>query len=145
MYRTSTSRYKIHRKSRSQIQRMQLASKQRWRCASCSRLLSWSFEVDHIVALCNGGSDTIQNLQVLCCTCHSEKTYSDLFENILDDEDKVNDTNKVNNNSDNDDDDDDDDDEKNLQTELTSPYFLNYQQNDWESILEKFKYKQPSK
>lgn len=35
-------------------------------------------EVDHIVALTNGGADTEANLQSLCSECHSDKTRSDL-------------------------------------------------------------------
>lgn len=33
---------------------------------------------DHIVALVNGGSDTEDNLQPLCQSCHDEKTRRDL-------------------------------------------------------------------
>lgn len=35
-------------------------------------------EVDHIVALVNGGTDTPDNRQALCGDCHAEKTRRDL-------------------------------------------------------------------
>lgn len=35
-------------------------------------------QVDHIVALINGGADTDDNLQSLCHECHAEKTRRDL-------------------------------------------------------------------
>jgi 5-methylcytosine-specific restriction protein A len=35
-------------------------------------------EVDHIIALVNGGEDTDENTQNLCRPCHDEKTRKDL-------------------------------------------------------------------
>lgn len=35
-------------------------------------------EVDHVVALVNGGPDTDENLQSLCKPCHAVKTTADL-------------------------------------------------------------------
>ena len=35
-------------------------------------------EVDHIVALVNGGEDNHENRQALCSECHAEKTRRDL-------------------------------------------------------------------
>lgn len=35
-------------------------------------------ELDHIVALTNGGTDTDDNLQGLCADCHKDKTAEDL-------------------------------------------------------------------
>lgn len=57
------------------------------RCAMCHRLVEYSarpglgFQLDHIVALDNGGPDTEENCQVLCCgpgSCHEKKTAVDL-------------------------------------------------------------------
>lgn len=52
-------------------------------CAKCGRLVAYphGFELDHVVALVNGGPDTDANCQVLCIGadgCHDAKTRSDL-------------------------------------------------------------------
>lgn len=50
------------------------------KCAKCQRKLSASdsWDVDHVTALCNGGSDEDSNLQVLCDWCHGDKTADDV-------------------------------------------------------------------
>lgn len=47
-------------------------------CSDCGRLYSISFQIDHIIALCNGGTDDWDNLQPLCIECHRKKTVLDL-------------------------------------------------------------------
>lgn len=49
-------------------------------CTACSQLTRYpnGFELDHIVALVNGGSDTRDNRQLLCLDCHRAKTREDL-------------------------------------------------------------------
>lgn len=37
-----------------------------------------AIEVDHVIALCNGGADDDSNLQGLCHDCHTAKTANDL-------------------------------------------------------------------
>jgi len=56
------------------------AAAQGWRCATCKELLPASFQVDHKLALADGGTDDPANLQALCGTCHAEKT---LRENLV--------------------------------------------------------------
>lgn len=49
-------------------------------CVQCSAvgITSAATQVDHIVALVNGGEDTTANLQALCDECHRLKTADDL-------------------------------------------------------------------
>ena len=56
-------------------QKRQVAARAAWRCAVCDNLLNSSFEVDHVVALENGGEDDIlTNAQALCSNCHGLKS-----------------------------------------------------------------------
>ena len=49
-------------------------------CAICEQqgLLTAATQVDHIVALANGGPDEEANMQGLCADCHRTKTAADL-------------------------------------------------------------------
>ncbi len=53
-----------------------IAAGQRWKCNACGELLPSAYEIDHIVALADGGSDVVDagNLQALCPNCHADKT-----------------------------------------------------------------------
>ena len=49
--------------------------KQKKCCQLCKEALKLShFEIDHIKALANGGTNDIKNLQILCKGCHYTKT-----------------------------------------------------------------------
>lgn len=54
-----------------------VASQQRWNCRKCKNILDATYEVDHIIALEDGGNNDIQNLQALCRNCHGKKTMED--------------------------------------------------------------------
>merc|ERR1712048_181781 len=54
-----------------------VAAAQEWKCGHCRMKLPASFEIDHIVALCNGGSNERSNLVALCRNCHGEKTINE--------------------------------------------------------------------
>jgi len=54
-----------------------IASNQRWHCKGCNSMLDATYEVDHIVALDDGGDNSIGNLQALCRNCHGKKTMKD--------------------------------------------------------------------
>jgi 5-methylcytosine-specific restriction protein A len=49
-------------------------------CVECQRLgrITLATELDHIKALCNGGTDTEDNRQGLCAECHDAKTARDM-------------------------------------------------------------------
>ena len=47
---------------------------QRWCCAGCAEMLEPTMEVDHIVPLEQGGKDCLENLQLLCVSCHARKS-----------------------------------------------------------------------
>lgn len=52
----------------------------RYLCQLCDKAgrVRPATEVDHIVALVNGGTDALSNLQSVCITCHKLKTGADL-------------------------------------------------------------------
>ena len=52
-----------------------IGSSQEWKCALCDHLLEASYEIDHIKALEEGGTNEISNLRALCRKCHGEKTF----------------------------------------------------------------------
>lgn len=54
-----------------------VAANQKWLCAICGELLQATYEVDHILALENGGDNNVNNLQALCRNCHGKKTMND--------------------------------------------------------------------
>jgi len=47
-------------------------------CAKCHTSYKISHQIDHIVALCLGGTDDWSNLQPLCVSCHRQKSGMDL-------------------------------------------------------------------
>lgn len=54
--------------------RLNLARRERYRCAHCRCEISFrDFHIDHIVPLALGGRDTVENLQALCAPCNLRK------------------------------------------------------------------------
>jgi len=51
-------------------------------CVSCltktPKRITAATELDHVVALCNGGTHDASNLQGLCRECHADKTAQDM-------------------------------------------------------------------
>jgi hypothetical protein len=68
---TATTREK---RNVSALMKKKIAASQQWKCGSCSALLDETFEVDHRVALFNGGTNEPDNLVALCPHCHRKKT-----------------------------------------------------------------------
>ena len=58
----------------SALQKKKVAARQEWKCGMCKSLLDETYEVDHIVALFNGGSNDESNLVGLCPHCHRKKS-----------------------------------------------------------------------
>lgn len=54
-----------------------LYERQRGRCAACRVDISSGYHADHIVALKNGGLNSIGNIQLLCRTCNLRKGAKD--------------------------------------------------------------------
>jgi 5-methylcytosine-specific restriction endonuclease McrA len=54
-----------------------LLEKQRGRCAYCRISIRPEYHVDHIVALANGGTNWISNIQLLCPPCNRRKHTTD--------------------------------------------------------------------
>ena len=51
-----------------------VAANQYWKCKKCNNLLDETYEIDHIIALEDNGSNNLKNLQALCRNCHGKKT-----------------------------------------------------------------------
>ena len=56
-----------------------LREKQRGRCAICKNKLESVFHRDHIMPLTRGGSNSIENIQLLCVPCNLSKGAKDPF------------------------------------------------------------------
>ena len=54
-----------------------LAANQKWKCGHCHRLLEATYQIDHRVPLCHGGSNAIDNLWILCASCHALKSLAE--------------------------------------------------------------------
>lgn len=54
-----------------------VAAEQKWRCKNCNQLLSAAFDIDHLVPVCEGGTNVRENLVALCKNCHGIKTMQD--------------------------------------------------------------------
>lgn len=64
----------IKRRPVTLLQWKTLAFAQGWKCKQCHDPLSPTAQVDHCIPLFRGGVDTIENMQILCCSCHAKKT-----------------------------------------------------------------------
>jgi CO dehydrogenase/acetyl-CoA synthase alpha subunit len=65
------------KRSVSETKKKFVAANQNWLCGDCKRQLPAWFEVDHVIALHNGGSNEVSNLVALCRDCHGKKTAMD--------------------------------------------------------------------
>lgn len=65
------------KRSLGETKKKYVAAQQGWKCKKCNQTLQAWFEVDHVQALENGGSNELTNLVALCRNCHGEKTAMD--------------------------------------------------------------------
>lgn len=74
-YALSKHAKKIPKRVFSRSLRIEIAYVQKYACNICKLFpIPPSFEVDHVLALEDGGQDISSNLQALCVPCHKEKT-----------------------------------------------------------------------
>lgn len=57
--------------------RVEMLHVMRESCTKCHTPYTVTHQIDHILALCLGGTDSWDNLQPLCVLCHREKTAED--------------------------------------------------------------------
>lgn len=62
------------KRSVSTLMKKKVAASQQWKCKICTNTLDETYEVDHTVALDNGGTNDMSNLRALCPHCHRKKT-----------------------------------------------------------------------
>ena len=62
------------KRSVSETKKKYVASEQGWKCKHCQHQLPAWFEVDHVIKLEYGGSNSVDNLEALCRNCHGKKT-----------------------------------------------------------------------
>jgi len=72
--RILTSGRNSNKRSVSETKKKYIAANQNWKCKHCSKQLPAWFEVDHVMKLEYGGSNSIENLEALCRDCHGKKT-----------------------------------------------------------------------
>jgi hypothetical protein len=65
------------KRSVSETKKKFVAASQNWLCGDCRVQLPAWFEVDHVIALHNGGTNEVNNLVALCRDCHGKKTAMD--------------------------------------------------------------------
>ena len=65
------------KRSVSETKKKFIAANQNWICKDCNKQLPAWFEVDHVIALHNGGTNELDNLVALCRDCHGKITAMD--------------------------------------------------------------------
>lgn len=75
-FRDNSNRYSFN-----QMERNAISSSQSYKCNICEIELDdqREYDIDHIKPLANGGTNTLDNLQAICKSCHSEKTKNEKY------------------------------------------------------------------
>ena len=58
----------------------ELLQKQKGKCVYCKSNIRKGYHADHVIALANGGSNDIKNIQLTCPTCNHSKNAKDNIE-----------------------------------------------------------------
>ena len=74
VYKNLKNENKKNKRRVTNLQKKYIGSQQGWRCKICKKQLDYTYEVDHIKSLEDGGNNDINNLQALCRNCHGKKT-----------------------------------------------------------------------
>jgi hypothetical protein len=61
----------------SNLLKKKIAASQEWKCGTCKKILDETYEVDHRIALFQGGTNEPENLVALCPHCHRLKTVNE--------------------------------------------------------------------
>jgi hypothetical protein len=61
----------------SALLKKKIAASQEWKCGTCKKILDETYEVDHKIALFQGGTNEPENLVALCPHCHRLKTVNE--------------------------------------------------------------------
>ena len=56
-----------------------IGREQDWKCAGCSIAIDGSFQADHVEPLSRGGSNSVENIQLLCQPCNARKSAKPLL------------------------------------------------------------------
>jgi hypothetical protein len=64
------------------LMKKKVAADQKWACGHCSQTLDESYEVDHKLALFQGGTNELDNLIALCRNCHGKKTMKERLKSV---------------------------------------------------------------
>jgi len=71
---------KTTKRSVSGLLKKKVGANQSWKCNRCSQILDETYEVNHIVPLEEGGSNSENNLEALCRTCHGKISIASIID-----------------------------------------------------------------
>lgn len=67
----------VSKRAVTNLMKKKVAAEQKWKCDGCAETLDESYEVDHKLALFQGGTNDVENLVALCRNCHGKKTMAE--------------------------------------------------------------------
>jgi hypothetical protein len=79
---TASSSSEKEKRNVTGLMKKKVAADQEWRCGHCKAMLDATYEVDHIQALFQGGTNERENLVALCPNCHRSKTVKERLDSV---------------------------------------------------------------